>query len=252
MNNKILITTASVSAVAVSGYAFYRWLFKEPGHPANWGPTQAIEHLKEHGHLPDTLRRSVRRQVASAENTLTEVPLLVCSGMDTIRENLPDDFFAGKFPAVTHMLPFRHMDFGVKEPAEAKTSEPEAVTEIMNIVVVNDSTEDAETADADNNDSEYDRIPEGAKVCHIVMRESDVKDGAIKAFSPAYKTLIKKAVKAAEKDEDYRLYNTGSTYGLGSRGSSMLMVGPEAYVHVYDLKTLKKLMAKLTADADRA
>lgn len=251
MTHKLFITTASLSAAAVSGYVFYRWLFKEPGHPANWGPTQAIEHLKEHGHLPETLRKNVRRQVADAGHAITDLPLLTFSGMETVKESLPENFFDGKAPAVTPLFLSRHIDYSVKDPAKEKISEPDAVTEIMDIVSAPKSTEDNGISEGPET-IEYDTIPEGVTIHHIVTRESDVTDGAIKAFSPAYKALVKKAVKQAEKDENYRLYTTGSTYGLGSRGSSILKVGPASYIHVYDLKNLKKLMSKLTSDTDKA
>lgn len=61
MSSKVIIPLA----VAGAGFAVYKWLFKTPGHPANWGPTQAREYFAEHGtHHPDTLKK-VREQADS-------------------------------------------------------------------------------------------------------------------------------------------------------------------------------------------
>ncbi|MBC9706018.1 MAG: hypothetical protein H9W81_13800 [Enterococcus sp.] len=59
MSSKFIVPLA----LAGAGFIVYKVLFKEPGHPANWGPTQAREYFQKHGeHHPDTLKK-VRRQV---------------------------------------------------------------------------------------------------------------------------------------------------------------------------------------------
>lgn len=59
MSHKVIVPLA----IAGAGFAVYKWLFKSPGHPANWGPTQAKEYFAEHGeHHPETLKK-VRDQV---------------------------------------------------------------------------------------------------------------------------------------------------------------------------------------------
>lgn len=63
MSSKVIAPL--IIAGAGAGFAVYKWLFKSPGHAANWGPTQAREYFAEHGHHhPDTLKK-IREQ---AEN----------------------------------------------------------------------------------------------------------------------------------------------------------------------------------------
>ena len=58
MSSKVILPVA----LAGAGFAIYKWLFKAPGHAANWGPTQAREYFAEHGvHHPDTLKK-IRQQ----------------------------------------------------------------------------------------------------------------------------------------------------------------------------------------------
>lgn len=224
MPKKLIITASTLSAAVIAGYAVYKTLFKEPGHPATWGPTQAINYAKEHGHLPAGVTKKVRRQISSSVHALTKTGPVV-------------------LPAVEE-----HLKKGT-----------EAVTEIMETIkpdeilvpIETKGTSEGEEKVKTEPEPKYDTIPDGITVHHVHAKDQDAQDGSIKGFSPAYRTLIQKALKEAEKDEGYRLYLSGGVHGLGSRGSSILKTGPSDFVHVYDLRNINKLADKLKASPQK-
>lgn len=225
MPKKLIITATTLSAAVVAGYTVYKTLFKEPGHPATWGPTQALNYVKEHGSLPAGVTKKVRRQIATSIQSLTKTTPIV-------------------LPAVEDHL---------KKGAEAVTEIMETIKPHEIIAPIVDKATSAETGNtAEEPEPEYDTIPEGITVHYIHMKNKDARKESIKAFSPAYRSLIQTALKEAKKDEDYRLYLAGGVHGLGSRGSSILKTGPSDFVHVYDLKNITKLSDKLKSSAKNA
>lgn len=202
MTKKIIITGSALSVAAAAGYTVYKTLFKEPGHPATWGPSQTLEYYQERGYFPTGVSKKVRNQVHLRINAAKKAAQVV----------LPD------------------VEKHLKEKAQ------EAVTEIMDTVPV---------PVKDEKKTVFDSLPEEAVVHRIHTSDKNAEEGSIKAFSPAYRKLIQKALKEAGKDENYRLYLDGSVYGIGSRGSGILKTGESSFVHVYDLKNIKKLSDKL-------
>ena len=202
MPKKLIITASALSAAAVAGYAVYKKLFKEPGHPATWGPTQTLEYYTERGYFPTGVSKKVRHQVDLRLAAIKKAEKVI----------LPD------------------VEKHLKEKAQ------EAVTEVMNTVPA---------AGKDEKETVFDSLPEEAVVHRIHTSDKNAEECSIKAFSPAYRKLIQKALKEAKKDESYRLYLDGSVYGIGSRGSDTLKTGEDSVVYVYDLKNIQKLADKL-------
>lgn len=67
----------------------------------------------------------------------------------------------------------------------------------------------------------------------------DKEAGEVSPTSKAFRSLLNKALKAAEKSEDYRLVLAGRTYGLGSKG-----VKNEDGTVSYTAADIKKLIKK--------
>lgn len=69
-------------------------------------------------------------------------------------------------------------------------------------------------------------------------------EGEVEPLGTAYKKLIRKVAKQAEKNPDVKLYLSGKTFGIGARGTVEQIDGND--VNVFNAKDIKKLLAKIS------
>lgn len=69
-------------------------------------------------------------------------------------------------------------------------------------------------------------------------------EGEVEPLGTAYKRIIRKIAKQAEKNPDVKLYLSGKTFGIGARGTAEKIDGND--VSVFNAKDIKKLLAKIS------
>lgn len=69
-------------------------------------------------------------------------------------------------------------------------------------------------------------------------------EGEVEPLGTAYKRLVRKVAKQAEKNPDVKLYLSGKTFGIGARGTTEKIDGND--VSVFNAKDIKKLLAKIS------
>lgn len=82
------------------------------------------------------------------------------------------------------------------------------------------------------------------KTAEPVVTVLGTGEGEVEPLGTAYKKLVRKVAKQAEKNPDVKLYLSGKTFGIGARGTVEQIDGND--VNVFNAKDIKKLLAKIS------